>query len=105
MNDRQVKGTLQLPKFSVIVWVRKTEVFEELRNDLVRLVGDEPYESTEYEGMVDLHWGFEEHTKAKQVAESLSESSRRSEVVLLRVSSLDDDIPSLSLKDERRTRH
>ena len=54
-----MRGIFQLPKFSVIVWVRKTDALEELRNNLISLVGDEPFEATEYEGMVDLHWGFE----------------------------------------------
>ena len=55
--------------------------------------------------MVDFHWGFEEHAKAKQTADSLREISKRSEIVLLRVSSLDDATASFSVKDERRTRH
>ena len=102
-NGERVRGIFQLPKFSVIVWVRKTDEFEAIRNDLVSLVGDEPFESTEYEGTVDLHWGFKEHAEAKQVAESLREISQKPEIVLLRVSSLDDAIASFSLKDERRT--
>ncbi len=104
----RVIGIFQQPKFSVIVWIRKTAEFEEIRNhliSLVSLVGDEPFESTEYEEMVDFHWGFEEHTKAKQIADSLRGLSKRSEIVLLRVSSLDDAIASFSLKDERRVRH
>lgn len=100
-----VRGIFQLPKFSVIVWVRKTDEFEAIRNDLISLVGDEPFETTEYEGMVDFHWGFKEHVKAKQIADSLREISKRSEIVLLRVSSLDDATASFSVKDERRTRH
>jgi len=55
--------------------------------------------------MVDFHGGAEEGAKAKQIAESLREISKRSEVVLLRVSSLDDAAASFSVKDERRTRH
>jgi hypothetical protein len=100
-----VRGIFQLPKFSVIVWVRKTNEFEAIRNDLISLVGDEPYETAEYEGVVDFHWGFKEHAKAKQIADSLREISKRSEVVLLRVSSLDDATASFSVKDERHTRH
>ena len=95
----------QLPKFSVIIWVKKTHEFEAIRKDLISLAGDEHFESTEYEGMVDFHWGFKEHAKAKQFAESLREISKRSEIVLLRVSSHDDASPSFSVKDERRTRH
>jgi hypothetical protein len=100
-----VRGIFQQPRFSVIVWVKKTDEFEAIRNQLISLAGDEPFESTEYEGMVDFHWGFEEHAKAKQVAASLKEFSKRTEIVLLRVSSSDDAIASFSLKDERRTRH
>jgi hypothetical protein len=100
-----MRGIFQLPKFSVIVWVRTTDEFEALRKDLISLVGDEPFETTEYEGMIDFHWGAEEHAKAKQIADSLKEISKRSEVVLLRVSSLDDATASFSVKDERRTRH
>ncbi len=100
-----VRGIFQLPKFSVIIWVRKTDEFEAIRNDLISLVGDEPFETTEYEGIVDFHWGFKEHAKAKQIADSLKEISKRSEIVLLRVSSLDDATASFSVKDERRTRH
>jgi hypothetical protein len=100
-----MRGIFQLPKFSVIVWARKTDEFEAICKDLISLVGDEPFETTEYEGMIDFHWGAEEHAKAKQIADSLREISKRSEIVLLRVSSLDDATASFSVKDERRTRH
>ncbi len=53
----KVRGIFQQPRFSVIVWIRKTAEFEEIRNHLISLVGDEPFESTEYEEMVDFHWG------------------------------------------------
>ena len=100
-----VRGIFQPPKFSVIIWVRKTDEFEAMRNDLISLAGDELFETTAYEGMVDFHWGFKEHAKAKQIADSLREISKRSGIVLLRVSSLDDATASFSVKDERRTRH
>src|SRR5215211_2636462 len=100
-----MRGIFQLPKFSVIIWVRKTDEFEAIRKDLISLVGDEPFETTEYEGIVDFHWGAEERAKAKQIADSLRGISKRAEIVLLRVSSLDDATASFSVKDERRTQH
>src|SRR3954471_24210510 len=100
-----MRGIFQLPKFSVIVWVRKTDEFETIRNALISLVGDEPFETTEYEGMVDFHWRAEEHAKANQIADSLRELSKRSEIFLLRISSLDEAPASFSVKGERRTRH
>ncbi|MCQ4189046.1 hypothetical protein [Methylocystis suflitae] len=45
-----------LPKFTVVVWIKKTAA---LRDELIGLVADEPVESTEYEEMVDYHWGFD----------------------------------------------
>ena len=52
-----VRGIFQLPKFSITVWVRKTDEFEAIRNALISIVGDEPFETTEYEGMVDFQLG------------------------------------------------
>ena len=46
---------MDINKFDVIVWVRKTDSFPALRNELLRLAGNEPDESTSYEGMVDFH--------------------------------------------------
>src|SRR3954464_13628128 len=100
-----MRGIFQLPKFSAIVWVRKTDEFEAICKDLISLVGDELFETTEYEGMVDFHWGAEEHAKAKQIETSWRELSKRSEIVLLRVSSLAAAAASFSVKDERQTRH
>ena len=47
-----------LAKFDVIVWIRETDAFPALRDELLALAGEEPDESTGYEGMVDFHWGF-----------------------------------------------
>ncbi len=58
--------------FDVIVWVRKTDTFRALREKLLRLSGDEPDESTTYEGMVDFHWGFAHLTDAENLAAALN---------------------------------
>ena len=47
---------MDINKFDVIVWVRETDSFRELRDQLLRLAGNEPDETTSYEGMVDFHW-------------------------------------------------
>jgi hypothetical protein len=49
---------MDINKFDVIVWVRKTDSFPTLCDELLRLAGNEPDESTSFEGMVDFHWGF-----------------------------------------------
>jgi hypothetical protein len=53
-----------LPKFDVVVWIMKTDAFPALRDELIGLAADEPDESTEYEGMVDFHWGFDSVAEA-----------------------------------------
>ena len=45
-----------LPDFSVVVWLRKTEGFAAIKNELLGAAVTEPYKSTEYQGMVDFHW-------------------------------------------------
>ena len=83
----------------------KTDAFADLHDELVGLVGDEPQESTSYEGMVDFHWGFRARDDAQRVAESLKQFSQKPEVVLLRLSSYDDHEQSVTFKDERHVRH
>jgi len=51
-----MRGAFKLPKFTVVVWVRKTDDYPTIRDELLELAQDDPYESTEYEGMVDFHW-------------------------------------------------
>jgi hypothetical protein len=92
-------------KFDVIVWVRKTDSFPALRNELLRFAGNEPDESTGYEGMVDFHWGFAHLADAERMAAALSPFTSRPEVVLLRLSNYDNLDASVTYKDERVTRH
>ena len=92
---------LQLPNFSVVVWVIKTQQFETLRRELLAIAGHEPDESTEYQGMVDFHWGFESQTKAQDLAKALQTISQKPEIVVLRLSGLKDPAASITLKDER----
>ena len=45
----------RLPPFDVVVWVKKTDDFPELRDALIGLAVAEPDQSTDYQGMVDFH--------------------------------------------------
>jgi hypothetical protein len=95
----------QLPKFAVVVWLRKTASYQADHDELFELAAEEPYESTEYQGMVDYHWGFDRMAEADRFANSLRAFAEKPEVVVLRIQSRDDGIPSTTLKDERRVRH
>ena len=64
----------------------------------------EPNELTEFEGMVDLHWGFDNLEEAESGAEAMTVLCQRFELVFLCVSDLDDPKASLTFKDERGAR-
>ena len=96
---------MDINKFDVIVWVRKTDSFPALHNELLRRAGNEPDESTSYEGMVDFHWGFVDLVAAEHVAAALSQMASRSDIVLLRLCNYDNLDASVTYNDARFTRH
>jgi hypothetical protein len=51
-----MRNVFRLPDFSVVVWLRKTDKFVALKTEVLAATEAEPYESTEYLGMVDFHW-------------------------------------------------
>jgi hypothetical protein len=95
----------RLPDLSVVVWIRKNENFQTLRSELLAAAGAEPYETTEYQGMVDFHWGMTNIIDARRLAEALQVVSEHPEVVVLRIMSLVDGVESISIKDERVRKH
>jgi len=92
-------------KFEVVVWIRQTASFPALRDELLHLAGDDPDESSGYQGMVDFHWGFARIADAERMATAISPLTSRPEVVLLRLSNYDNLDASITYKDERQPRH
>jgi hypothetical protein len=104
-ENRTMRRLSRFPDFSVVVWLRKTDRFMALKSELLRAAVTEPYESTEYQGMVDFHWSAANLPEAKKLAEALRSAAEHPELVLLRIMSRVDGVDSISIKDERRTRH
>jgi hypothetical protein len=100
-----MKGPHRLPDFSVVVWIKKNENFGAVRSEVLAAAGAEPYEMTEYQGMADFPWATSSVVDARKLAEALKVVCQRPEVVLLRIISLVDDVESISIKDERVTKH
>jgi ribosomal protein S10 len=100
-----MKGSHRRPDFSVVVWIKKNEHFPALRSEVLAAAGAEPYEMTEYQRMADFHWATSSVVDAHKLAEALKVVCQRPEVVLLRIISLVDDVESISIKDERITKH
>jgi len=91
----------ELKKSAVVVWVRKTDTFK-AEEQMASIAEDEPDESTEFDGMVDLHWRFDSYSEAERLANSLQKLSHKPEIVVLRLSCYDDVTASVTLKDERQ---
>jgi hypothetical protein len=92
----------RLPDFSVVVWLRKTDKFATLKTEIMDAAVAEP---TEYQGMIDFHWSVPNLADAERLAEALRAAARHPELVLLHIMSRVDGVDSISIKDERRTRH
>ena len=92
----------QPKKSAVVVWVRKTDTFKAVKEQMASIAKDEPDESTEFDGMVDLHWRFDSYVKAERLAYSLRKVSHKPEIIVLRLSCYDDVTASVTLKDERQ---
>jgi hypothetical protein len=101
-EESTMTGRHRVPDFSVVVWIRKNEDFTRLQSEVLAAAEAEPYETTEYHGMVDFHWGMTSIVEARKLAEASKVVSERPEVVLLRIISLVDGVESISMKDERR---
>ena len=95
----------RLPDFSVVVWLRETDRFETHKSELLTAATRAPYESTKYQGMVDFHWSAANVSEARKLAEALKGVAQRPEFVLLQIMSRVDGVNSISIKDERRTKH
>jgi hypothetical protein len=91
--------------FDVIVWVKKTDSFSALRDELIGLAVEEPDESGGDEEIVDFHWRFDDLKEAESVAEVLTAVRRRPEIILLRLSNSDAPETSVTFKDECDVRH
>ena len=100
-----VRAANRLPDFSIIVWLKMSERFNALRSELLFIAPDEPYEMNQYQGMADFHWGFSDLATALELADAFSRIAQDPEVVFLYLMSRVDEVESISLKDERATKH
>ena len=94
----------QLPNFTVVVWIRKAGDYPAIRDRLLELAIDDPYDWTEGQDVVDFHWGFDQEAQANKLADAFRVLVQRPELIVLRVTSRDGSNPPKTIKDERRMR-
>jgi hypothetical protein len=100
-----VRAAIQLPDFSVVVWIRVGERFDALRSELLSLAAEEPYEMSQYQEMADFHWGFDDIGDARGLAEAFTKIAQHPEIVVLRIMSRVNAAESISFKDDRVSLH
>jgi len=76
---------LTLPDYDVIIWYRSPSTPPDLHVRLLEKAKIAPYESTEFEGFRDIHWGFSNTGDAIEFANSLLEFAALEDVTKLTV--------------------
>ena len=81
---------MKIPDYNVVLWLKSPSSTPNL---FARIVGNskkEPYESSEYEGSRDIHWGFSNSNDAIEFAEGLLEFAALDDVTKLTVIGAND---------------
>jgi protoporphyrinogen oxidase len=81
---------MKLTDYDVVLWLKSPSSAPNL---FARIVGNskkEPYETSEYEGLLDIHWGFSNSRDAIEFAEGLLEFAALDDVKKLTVIGAND---------------
>jgi hypothetical protein len=76
---------MNLPAYNVIIWHRSSSTTPDLYERILEKANMAPYESTEFDGIRDIHWGFSHAADAIKFAESLLEFAALVDVTKLTV--------------------
>ena len=93
----------RLPDFSVVVWLRKTDIAA-LKGELLGAATTEPSVRQSIKAW-SISTGVRPTFPRPELADALRGVAQHPELVLLRIMSRVDGVDSVSIKDERRTRH
>ena len=67
----------KLPDYDVIIWLNYNPFGKKIEKDILSSVENEPYDRTEYDGVLDMHWSFDTWDEAKIFSNKLKKSSTR----------------------------
>ena len=76
---------MPLPAYDVIIWHRSPSTPPDLYERILEKANMAPYESTEFDGFRDIHWGFSHAADAIEFAEGLLEFAALEDVTKLTV--------------------
>ena len=76
---------MTLPAYDVIIWHKSPSTPPNLYERLLEKANIAPYESTEFDGFRDIHWGFSNAGDAIEFAEGLLEFAALEDVTKLTI--------------------
>jgi len=91
----------KLPDYDVIVWLYFSEFGKKLADEILSSVEILPYESFESQGVLDMHWGFDDWEEAVNFSKKLKRFIENPNLILLKASNLKNIEASIIYKDER----
>jgi hypothetical protein len=91
----------KLPDCDVIVWLYTNEFGKKLEEEILSNIDIIPYESFESDGVLDMHWGFDDWEEAVQFSKKLKNFINNPSLILLKASNLKNVGVSIIYKDER----
>ena len=91
----------KLPDYDVIVWLYSNEFGKKLEDEILSRVDIIPYESFESDGVLDMHWGFDDWEGAVHFSKQLKKFVDNPNLILLKASNLKNTDASIVYKDER----
>jgi hypothetical protein len=76
---------MTLPAYDVVIWHRSPSNPPNLYERILEKANMAPYESTDFDGIRDIHWGFSNAADAIEFAEGLLEFAALEDVTKLTV--------------------
>ena len=91
----------KLPDYDVIAWLYFNEFGKKLADEILSSVEILSYESFESQGVLDMHWGFDDWEEAVHFSKKLKRFIENPNLILLKASNLKNIEASIIYKDER----
>ncbi|MGD2028414.1 MAG: hypothetical protein PVG86_00645 [Desulfobacterales bacterium] len=91
----------KLPDYDVIVWLYSNKFGKKLAEEILSGINIMPYESFESDGVLDIHWGFDDWKEAVHFSKKPKNFINNPNLILLKASNLKNTDASIIYKDER----
>ena len=91
----------KLPDYDVLAWLYSNKFGKKLEKEILSSVNNAPYESFESDGVLDIHWGFDDWEKAVNFSKKLTRFISNPNLIYLKASNSKNRGASIVFKDER----